>query len=179
MFNTMSSPPSPTALAQFVGRRALADITGYRDGSGTSIGSGGADLADDVGSIQGAIADDDGGAPTGPGRALRPDPNLRPRDHCHLSDRSVVRGTRRVIGPSISLMNTSSSVLLYHATTPHAGIPRWPASARSSWINRSDRLHPRHSPRRPGSKIVRCQAQRVSSLHRSRSTITRTAPSLP
>ncbi len=37
---------------QFVGRRALADITGYRDGLSTSIGSGGADLVDDVGSIR-------------------------------------------------------------------------------------------------------------------------------
>ncbi|WP_237024176.1 SDR family NAD(P)-dependent oxidoreductase, partial [Mycobacterium tuberculosis] len=40
---------------QFVGRRALADITGYRDGLSTSIGSGGADLVDDVGSIQGGL----------------------------------------------------------------------------------------------------------------------------
>lgn len=102
---------------QFVGRRALADITGYRDGLSTSIGSGGADLVDDVGSIQGGsnIVDDDGGAQ--PGQAERFGPTQtrgRAGDHRHLSGQiGRVRGTRRAIGLSqFQFMNTSSSVLL-------------------------------------------------------------------
>lgn len=48
---------------QFVGCCVLVDIIGYCDGFSISIGSGGVDFVDDVGSIQGGsnIVDDDGG----------------------------------------------------------------------------------------------------------------------
>ncbi len=89
LLTTMLSPPRPSAVGdQFVGRVALADVAGDRDG----LGAGGGDLVEHVGGVErgGDVVDDDGGAGAGQADGLgAAQPRGRTGHHRDRPDRSV------------------------------------------------------------------------------------------